>query len=259
MTVRDIEKAIEKIAPLSLQDGFDNAGLQVGCESAEVSGVLVCLDVTEDIINEAFDRKCDMIVSHHPLLFSPLKRVSDFTYQQRCVCAALTAGVSIYSAHTNLDNARGGVNFKMAEKIGLKDLQWLEEKPGADAGSGLIGDLPEEVGAEEFLLGLKDIFEVKALAYSDVPSEKKISKVALCGGAGAFLIPKAQEKGADAFVTGEIRYHEFFENEGMLLAALGHYESEQFTIDLIADIIQNAFPHLKVEKAWKNTNPIRVK
>ncbi len=259
MTVRDIENAIEKVAPLSLQDGFDNAGLQVGHELAEVNGALVCLDVTEDIINEAVDRECDMIVSHHPLIFSPLKRVSDFTYQQRCVCAALTAGISIYSAHTNLDNARGGVNFKIAEKIGMKNLQWLEEKQGMDAGSGLIGDLIEEVEAEKFLSKLKDVFEVKALAYSEVPSKKKISKVALCGGAGAFLIPKAQGKGADVFVTGEIRYHEFFENEGMLLAALGHYESEQFTIDLIADIIQNAFPQLKVEKVRKNTNPIRVK
>ncbi len=259
MKVRDIENTIERHAPLCLQDDFDNAGLQVGLASDEVRAVLVCLDVTEDIVNEAVEKGCNLIVSHHPLLFHPLKQVSDFSYQQRCVRRAISQSISIYSAHTNLDNAPGGVNYRIAEKIGLEQLDWLEKKQGQDAGSGLIGVLPQPSRAEEFLSKLKDTFNVCALAYNEVGADKMISKVALCGGAGSFLIPAALQRGADCFITGEVHYHQFFESEGMLIAALGHYESEQYTIDLLAEMISDAFADLRVEKTSRNTNPIRVK
>ncbi len=259
MKVRDIENTIERHAPLFLQDDFDNAGLQVGLASDEVRAVLVCLDVTEGIINEAVEKGCNLIVSHHPLLFHPLKKVSDFSYQQRCVRLAISQGISIYSAHTNLDNAPGGVNYRIAEKIGLEQLDWLEKKQGQDAGSGLIGVLPQPSRAEEFLSKLKDIFNVRALTYNEVEADKMISKVALCGGAGSFLIPAALQRGADCFITGEVHYHQFFESEGMLIAALGHYESEQYTIDLLAEMISDAFADLRVEKTSQNTNPILVK
>ena len=133
MTVRKIAEALEELAPLPLQEEYDNAGLQVGLPGAEVSGVLLCLDVTEATVEEAIRLGCELIVSHHPLIFKPLRRVTGATYQERCVALALRHGISVYSAHTNLDNAGEGVNYRIASVIGLQDLDWLEEKPVADS------------------------------------------------------------------------------------------------------------------------------
>ena len=251
--VKDVIKEIEAVAPVYYQDEWDNSGLQVGFLEDEVKGVLACLDITEAIVDEAIQKGCSMIVSHHPLLFHPLKQVSDSTYQQRCVTKSIKAGIAIYSAHTSLDNAPGGVNYKIAELLKLKNLHWLEPKEGMDAGSGLIGELNEPLEAEAFLNQLKETFKVESLRHSD--PRKPIHKVALCGGAGAFLMQTALEKGADAFITGEIHYHDYFDNDGMLLAELGHYQSEQFTIDLLAEIIKC----VPVTKTTINTNPILYK
>ena len=127
--VKDIAEALERTAPLHFQDDYDNSGLQVGFPSAEVGKVLVCLDVTEAVVQEAADKGCGLIVSHHPLLFRALRQVSDSTYQQRCAVSAIRSGIAIYSAHTSLDNARGGVNHKIASLIGLDGLEWLSPKP----------------------------------------------------------------------------------------------------------------------------------
>ena len=254
--VSDVIAAIEKVAPLKFQDEWDNSGLQVGFASDPVRGVLVCLDVTEEIVDEAVRRGCTMIVSHHPLLFHSLRQVSDSTYQQRCVARAIKEGIAIYSAHTSLDNARGGVNFKIAELIGLQDLRWLEPKP--ECGSGLIGSLPAPEQPEAFLERLQNTFKVKALRHSE-PGSKPISKVALCGGAGAFLMGKAIQEGADCFISGEFHYHDYFDTEGMMLVELGHYQSEQFTKDLLRDILRRALPDLRVEMTQTDTNPIRYR
>ena len=256
MKVKNIVEAIERVAPLRLQDEWDNSGLQVGFMDAEVSKVLVCLDVTEAVVNEAAELGCGMIVSHHPLLFRPLSQVSDVTYQQRCVVTALAKGIAVYSAHTSLDNAPGGVNYKIAELIGLQSLQWLQPKAGEDAGSGLIGTLPAPERDSDFLKRLQKTFGVECLLHSECDG-RLIKTVALCGGAGAFLMKDAVRKGADCFVTGEFHYHDYFENDGMLLAELGHYQSEQFTVGLIAGILSHAFPTLNVLQTSINTNPIR--
>ncbi len=256
MKVRDIISAIERIAPLRLQDEWDNSGLQVGFMDAGVNKVLVCLDVTEAIVDEAAALGCQMIVSHHPLLFKPLSQVSDVTYQQRCVVKALASGVAVYSAHTSLDNAPGGVNHKIAGLIGLQDLRWLMPKEGEDAGSGLIGTLPAPERDSDFLRRIKGIFGVECLRHSEC-SDREIRTVALCGGAGGFLMREAVRKGADCFVTGEFHYHDYFENDGMLLAELGHYQSEQYTIELLAELLETAFPKLEVHKTSINTNPTR--
>ena len=253
--VSDVIKAIEAVAPLRYQDEWDNSGLQVGFPDDPADKVLVCLDITEAIVDEAVEKGCSMIVSHHPLLFHPLSQVSNATYQQRCVTKALSNGIAIYSAHTSLDNAPGGVNHKIAELIGLKKLEWLE--PAEDHGSGLIGELPGAVQADAFLDALKATFKVQSLRHSE--PGKAIKKVALCGGAGAFLMQKAIEKGADCFITGEFHYHDYFENDGMLLAELGHYQSEQFTQDLLKDIIGKALPEVNIMLTDLNTNPILYK
>ncbi len=256
MKAIQIIRAIEKVAPLSFQDDFDNSGLQVGSILSDVDKVLVCLDVTEEVVDEAIAGGCQMIVSHHPLLFHPLKQVCGFTYQQRCVIKALGAGVAIYSAHTSLDNAPGGVNHKMAEIIGLQDIQWLQPKDGGVAGSGLVGMLPVPETDCAFLRRLKELFKVESLRHSEC-SGALVSKVAVCGGAGAFLLREALAQDADCFITGELHYHDFFENGNTLLAELGHYQSEQFTIDLLCSIIAGACPDVTLVSTTINTNPIR--
>lgn len=255
MKLKDIIGAIEKVAPLSIQDGFDNSGLQVGIPEQEVSSVLICLDVTEDVVAEAERLGCQLIISHHPLLFHPLRTVSDTTYQQRCVIRAVTSGIAIYSAHTSLDNARGGVNFKIAEKIGLDGLCWLSAREDADAGSGVIGELRAPMAERDFLLMLKDKFGVRCLKHS-ATTGKMIKRVAVCGGAGAFLLPDAIRREADCFVCGEFHYHDWFENSGVTLAELGHYESEQFTQELLLELLSSAFPGIDARITATHTNPI---
>ena len=275
MTIREIISTLEAFAPLDLQEDFDNAGVQVAINScpdaldAQLTGVLVCLDITEQVIDEAIAKNCNMVVSHHPLIFQPLKRVCGQTYQQRCVAKAILAGITLYSAHTNLDNASGGVNHIIASMLGLNNLQWLEPR-GSEGGSGVIGELPVPMTAMQLLLSLKTLFKVDALfnncrgnsAFAEQKSvcgtiavEKEIRKVALCGGAGAFLMGKAREMGADAFITGEIHYHDYF-GQDMLLVEMGHYQSEQYTQELLMKIILRNFPEARVMKTSVNTNPV---
>lgn len=256
MKVSDVVGALEAAAPLQLQDDFDNSGLQVGFPDAPVHRVLTCLDITEAVVEEASARGCDMIVSHHPLLFHPLRQVSCATYQQRCVVEALARGIAIYSAHTSLDNAPGGINHRLASIVGLHGLEWLEPKPGADGGSGVIGRLAEPMADNVFLAFLKDRFGVECLRHTE-PSGRIIGSVAICGGSGAFLLKDAIRLGADAFVTGEFHYHDFFESEGMLLAELGHYQSEKCAVQLLADILHASLPQLDVVPTGLDTNATR--
>ena len=250
--------ALEQYAPLPLQDGFDNAGLQIGLTAEqEVTGALLCLDVTEAVIAEAEREGCNLIVAHHPLLFHGLKSITGKSYVERCVVKAIQKGIGIYAAHTNLDNAQGGVNYRIAEKIGLVNLSFLETKPAAvPAGAGVIGELPDAEEERDFLLRLKALFGIQCLRHNAL-GNRKIRRVALCGGAGGFLLPAAIAQGADAFLTGEVRYHDYFGHEGeLLIAEMGHYESEQYTIDILEEILRSRFPELKTVKTSLNTNPI---
>ena len=255
MKLREVIAALEHLAPLRLQDEWDNSGLQVGFPESEIDQVLVCLDVTEAIVDEAIAAKCNLIVSHHPLIFKALRQVSDATYQQRCVVKALAAGISIYSAHTSLDNAPGGVNHRIAALLGLEKLRWLSPRDGEDAGSGLVGELPASEPDAAFLARVQRTFGVECLQHSALDG-RQVRRVALCGGAGAFLLHDAVCAGADCFISGEFHYHDYFENQGVLLAELGHYQSEQYTQDLLLDFLAAEFPSLRVEKTTFNTNPI---
>ena len=257
MKVRDIVNVIEQLAPPAIQDEWDNSGLQVGFPCSDVSKVLVCLDVTESVVEEAAGMGCGMIVSHHPLIFKALSQVGDSTYQQRCVVEALAKGIAIYSAHTSLDNAPGGVNHKMAELIGLKDLKWLLPKAGADAGSGLVGTLPQPESDREFLKRLQTVFNVECLRHSEC-SGRAVRTVALCGGAGAFLVKKAVELEADLFITADMKYHDFFGLENrIIIADIGHYESEHFTKEIFYEIITKKNPTFAVDFAKNEKNQIK--
>ena len=258
MKVRQILDALEQYAPLPLQDGFDNAGLQIGLtEEQEVTGALLCLDVTEAVIDEAESLGCNLIVAHHPLLFHGLKSITGKNYVERCVVKAIQKNITIYAAHTNLDNAQGGVNYRIAETIGLINLQFLEGKVATvPAGAGVIGELPEAMSEQDFLLRLKQLFNIRCLRHNSL-NGRIIRRVALCGGAGGFLLSNAIAQNADAFLTGEIRYHDYFGHDNeLLLAEMGHYESEQYTMDIFTEVLHSRFPDLKIIKTSLNTNPI---
>lgn len=318
MRIKEIIQTIEQVAPLPLQEDFDNSGLQVGDVNREAVAGLLCLDVTESVIDEAVSLGCNLIISHHPLAFKPFKSLTGRTYVERCMMKAIKHDIVVYAAHTNLDNAVGGVNFKLAEMLGLQQLRILSsqkdsllklvtfvpeshveyvrnalfnagagnignydscsfnlhgegtfranesadpfvgdigklhfekeirietilpkfkradvlrallsvhpyEEPAYDfyplknewaqAGSGIVGVLPEPMPEQEFLYLLKDVFNLATIRHTKLQN-REIHDVALCGGSGAFLIPEAIGYGADAFITGEAKYNDFYDVEG---------------------------------------------
>ena len=342
MRIKEIIQTIEQMAPLPLQESYDNSGLQVGDVSREVTGILLCIDVTEDVIDEAISLGCNLVISHHPIAFRPFKSLTGKNYVERCMLQAIRHDIALYAAHTNLDNAWGGVNYKLAEMLELQNVKILQPlenallkfvttvplqhaesvrnalfnagaghignydscsynlsgegtfraKEGANPhigeidqlhfepevrietvipvmkreevlrallavhpyeepvfdfypitndwpqhGSGVVGVLPEPMPEQEFLYLLKDIFNLPTIQHSKMQG-REIRDVGLCGGAGAFLIPRAIAYGADAFITGEAKYNDFFDVEGrILLAVVGHYESEICTKEIFFDLI----------------------
>ena len=256
MKIKEVLSALERFAPLPLQEDWDNAGLQIGLTETEASGALLCLDVNEDIVDEAIAKGCNIIVSHHPLLFRGLKCISGADYVQRSVIKAIKHDICIVSMHTNMDNARGGVNFKIAEKIGLDDVRFFAAKADEDAGSGVVGVLPSPMNARDFIMLVKKAFGVECAMCNEL-LQRPVRKVAICGGAGDFLLPQAIGEGADAFITGEMHYHVYFGNEQKIqICVIGHYQSEQFTSEIFKSIISEACSQLPVYQAEISTNPI---
>ena len=266
--IYQVVDALEHYAPLPLQEGYDNAGLQVGLpEAVEVSGALLCLDVTEDVVDEAIRKGCNLIVSHHPLIFRKLARISDENYVQRTVRKAIKNDITIVSMHTNMDAAKGGVNFKIAEKLGLRNLRFFggeKEIDGVKGGEGVIGEITDEtdtlhadgIAADDLVLMLRERFQAECVQCNQL-LRRPIRKVALCGGAGSFLLDAAIAAGADAFITGEMHYHEFFGHEQEIqICVIGHYQSEQFTSEIFRSIITEKCPGVKCEISEINTNPI---
>lgn len=361
MKVKDISALIESIAPLQFQENYDNAGLIVGHPDDEITGVMLSLDVTEQVIDEAVRNNCNLVLAHHPIVFNGLKRLNGSNYVERTVIQAIKKGVAIYAAHTNLDNVlMNGVNQKFASKLGLQLLKILQPKvgmlskiqvyvpvshldivkeamfeagagrignysecgfeveglgsfkPGTEAepysgtigvrenaqeikfevlvhnhqvgrvmkamkavhpyeevaheiiglsnedshtGSGIIGELANEMTEMEFLALLKEKLSLKSIRHTS--TGKKIRKVALCGGSGSFLIGAARRAGADAYVTGDIKYHEYFDAENDLtLCDVGHYESEISTLEIFYDKIKEKLPNFAVIFCQLTTNPI---
>ena len=258
MKIKEVLSALERFAPLPLQESWDNAGLQVGLTETEVSGALLCLDVTEQIVDEAVRKGCNLIVSHHPLLFRGLKTISDLTDVQRTVMKAIQQQVCVVSMHTNMDNAKAGVNFKIAEKLGLQQVQFFASKTvdGIEAGSGVVGMLTEPLAADDFVKAVKKAFDVECALCNQL-LRRPIQKVAICGGAGDFLLDAALAEGADAFITGEMHYHQYFGYEQRIqICVIGHYQSEQFTTEIFRDIILRECSGVKTCIAETCTNPI---
>ncbi|HRI59298.1 MAG TPA: Nif3-like dinuclear metal center hexameric protein [Saprospiraceae bacterium] len=259
MQIKDILAVLESVAPPHLQESYDNAGLIVGDPDSIVTGVLFCLDSTEAVVHEAVEKGCNLIVAHHPIVFRGLKRLNGATYVERTVMLAIRQNIAIYAIHTNLDNVyRQGVNARIAEKIGLVDTRILVPKPGPDTniGAGLLGALKEPMPALDFLLHVKKALRASCVRHTAL-SGKPVRTVAVCGGSGSFLLPEALKAGADAFVTADFKYHEFFDAEGkIVIADIGHFESEQFTIELLYDIVREKFHTFALHCTEVNTNPV---
>ncbi|MCY1633107.1 Nif3-like dinuclear metal center hexameric protein [Marinifilum sp. D737] len=361
MKVRDIISSIEEVAPLSYQESYDNAGLIVGEYNQEVSGILICLDVIESVVEEAIQKGANLIVAHHPIVFKGLKRFNGSNYVERTVMMAIKNNIAIYAAHTNIDSVRGGVSERICDLIGLQNKKVLSPIGGdlkklvtfvpndhaqkvrealfsAGGGSignydscsfnvegegtfrggeetnpfvgekgklhfekevrvetifpkhlkgkvvgamlnahpyeevaydiysldnnnphvglGMIGELESEENTIDFLKRIKEIFGCGCIKHTNIHKEK-IKKVAVCGGSGSFLLRNAISAKADIFVTGDFKYHEFFDAENKLIIAdIGHYESEQFTRDIFYEIVTKKLPNFAVHISEINSNPI---
>ena len=361
MTIRDITNCIEEIAPLNYAEGFDNVGLLIGNYNTKVSAVLVTLDTLENVVDEAIEKHCNLIVSFHPIIFSGLKKINGNSYVERVVLKAIKNDIAIYAMHTALDNSTQGVNAKICEVLGLKNKSILIPqkntikklttyapaenaemvrnalfKAGAgtignydncsyntegfgtyrgnddsnptigkkgefhienetfisvifekhkennilktlfnahpyeevaydivsldnfnqDIGMGMVGELSEEISELEFLNKLKKTMNAKGIRHSKFLN-KPINKVAVLGGSGSFAIKNAIKANADIYVTSDIKYHEFYLAENkILIADIGHFESEQFTKNLLVDILTKKFPNFAIILSEKNTNPI---
>jgi dinuclear metal center YbgI/SA1388 family protein len=333
MKVKDISRALEQLAAPSLAESYDNVGLLVGLPDMEVTGVLVTLDITEEVLAEAREKGCNMVVAHHPIWFMPRKRLNGEDYVSRIIIQAVKQDIALYAIHTNLDNVRHGVNAEIGRRLGAVDMRILTPKRdllqklvaygtshdmqnAADAmfgvgalqlksqevggstrleaivpnyaksavlaalqknsvhhaatwhsvptleshdgvGAGMIGHLKHPMPKQDFLAMVKSEFRCGGIRYADAPLEL-IHKVAWCGGAGSFLIQSALQAGAQALVTADVTYHKFFENEDkMLLLDIGHYESEQFTSQLILEYLSEKFVTFAVRFSEVITNPVK--
>ena len=242
--LKDIAAVIEQFAPLSIQEGWDNSGLCIGSPEAPVSSVLLGLDCTPELVDEAIACGADMIVTHHPLIFSGLKKITPENIVGEAVIKAIKAGISIYAAHTNADKVIAGVSGAMAARLGLKNVQILDQD-GEGTGLGVVGDLPEPISAQEAVALVKDRFSLKAMRASR-PLEGKISRVAMCGGSGGSLISAAARSGAQLYISGDISYHNFFTKEGFMIMDIGHYESEIEIVDILFSLLKKNFPTFAV-------------
>ena len=274
LRIHEIVSAFEAVAPLALQESYDNSGLIVGEMGAQVSKALLCLDSTEAVVDEAIAKGCDLIIAHHPIVFGGLKRFTGGDYVQRALIKAIRNNIAIYACHTNLDNVlRGGVNERIAQQLGF-DVERVLRPIGADlgsfvgigglddsdvfrtAGAGVLCNLQKPMNVLDFLQHVKAKMGVEVVKYTKCDVDM-VRKVAICGGAGSFLIGDALRAGADAFITSDVKYHEFFDAEGkMLLCDIGHYESEKYTIDLFSNILSAKFPKFATIFAGTITNPI---
>lgn len=257
MKINDITTYLESLAPLSLQESYDNAGLIVGNGEEELKGILICLDSVEEVVEEAIEKSCNLIIAHHPIVFRGLKKFNGKNYVERTIIKAIKNNIAIYAVHTNLDNIYQGVNAKICEKLGLVNRQILAPKKNElQIGAGMIAELPNAISEEAFLVYLKSKMNLKVIRHTKLLT-KKVKKVALCGGSGSFLLPQAIAKKADVFITGDFKYHEFFDaDKQIMIADIGHYESEIFTNELFFEMLSPKFPEIPLYITQVNTNPI---
>ncbi|MFA5768972.1 MAG: Nif3-like dinuclear metal center hexameric protein [Bacteroidales bacterium] len=258
----DIIEILEQWAPPGLQEDWDNSGLCIGHPDTPVTGVLVCLDCTKEILEEAMAEGLNMIVSHHPLIFRGLKHIRDISPVEQTVALAIRKNLLVYSMHTNADKIMDGVSGAMARALSLINVSILSldkicENNTEPCGLGVVGDLPEPIPTEKFLDLVKKVFHTPVLKVSEI-FHPILSRVALCGGSGSSLIADAMRSGAQVFVSADFSYHAYFETiPNMMLVDAGHYESEAGVQDEVCRVLRKKFPTFAVRKTRINTNPIR--
>lgn len=258
MQVADIASCLEDWAPPHMAESYDNVGLLVGDPEMKIQGVLINLDMTLPVLEEARIKGLNMVIAHHPIWFSKRNRLLKGDYVSNAILYAAKYDIALYAIHTNLDNLRTGVNKKIADQLGLTNLSILKPLPAnPEHGIGMVGELSESLEKEAFLQLVKGRFKSGGIRYAD-GEVRQIKKVAVCGGSGSFLTKEALAAQVDAFVTSDITYHKFFDNEQkMLLLDIGHYESEQYTSLLINDYLSKFFPNFAIHLSEIYTNPVR--
>ncbi len=257
MTVGDIISVIEGFAPVSLQEEWDNSGLCIGSPEQEVHGVLVGFDCTEALVDEAVACGADLVITHHPLIFGGLKKISPDDPVGRTVIKAVRSGVAVYAAHTPADKVPAGVSGAMARRLGLEDVRVLDEEPDG-TGLGMVGRLPEPMQADRFIRFVKERFGLKVVRTSD-PEGICVERVALCGGSGSSLIGKARASGAQAYLCGDISYHHFFTSKGFMVMDIGHFEGEVDIVEILCSLIRKKFPTFAVRTSavLAASNPVQ--
>lgn len=240
MRVKDIIAAVEEFAPAGIQAEYDNTGLQVGSPEQEVHGVLIGFDCTAALVEEAVSKGCDMILTHHPLIYHPLRNLYPEDPGSAAVIAAVKNGVAVYGCHTSADKTAGGVSFALAAKMGLQDVRVLAPEDGG-VGFGAVGDLPAELPAEQVVQLIKRALHVPYVRTSAI-LEEPVKRIAVCGGSGTSLIPAAIKAGARMYVCGDISYHYFFQPEGFMVVDAGHFETEVEITKVLLSVIRKKFP-----------------
>jgi dinuclear metal center YbgI/SA1388 family protein len=263
MIIREITDFLESIAPLRYQEEYDNSGLIIGDGETEFKGAIICLDSTPEVVDECISLGYNLIIAHHPVIFRGLKTINNETYTGKAIIKAIKNNIAVYAIHTNLDNAfKDGVSAKIAYKLGLKEIELLDPKekfPGDDNlyGTGIIAYLDNEMHELNFLSFLKHSLNLKCIKYTRLLG-KPVRKIAICGGSCSFLISRAINSGADVFISSDFKYHDYFDAENrILIADIGHYESEIFTIELIFDKLINNFNNFAARLTTVVTNPIK--
>lgn len=263
MIIRDITDYLESFAPLHYQESYDNAGLIIGDSQMHFKGALICLDITPEVADECISLGYNMIISHHPLIFNGLKKINSYNSIGKAIITTLKNDIAVYAIHTNIDNSfPEGVSSKIAQKLGLNNLQILDPKEkmaGSDNkyGTGIIGEFDTQMEETYFFEFLKQSLNLSCIKYTKL-LKKPVSKIAICGGSGSFLLNKAILSGADVFISSDFKYHEYFEADNrIIIADIGHYESEIFTIELIYDKLTNYFNNFAASLTKVVTNPIK--
>jgi dinuclear metal center YbgI/SA1388 family protein len=252
MKAKEITSVIEEFAPLSFQEKWDNSGYCIGSPDQEVHSAILALDCTPKLIDEAVASGADLVITHHPLIFGGVSKISPDTNIGYIIYKAIQNNIVIYSSHTNADKVLDGVSGLMAARLNLTDVEILEKGPNGE-GLGVIGTLPVPVCDEEFAHMVKERFSLHHLRWSR-PSGKSVRRVSLCGGSGKSLISSAIAAGADAYITGDVSYHDFMTENGFFLMDIGHYEGEIDIVERISDILKEKISTFAVRLIRENNN-----
>jgi dinuclear metal center YbgI/SA1388 family protein len=257
VTASHIAAVIEEQAPLTYQESYDNAGFCVGHPDTVINSALLCVDVTEAVLEEAVRVGANMVVSHHPVIFNGLKKITGTTYVERVVAQAIKHNIVLYAAHTNMDNALHGVSWIMARQLGLQDIKVLSLRDASEqSGSGAVGNLPEGMDMRRFFDLLKQVFAVPCVRHSAL-LPGKVQRVAVCGGSGAFLLHDALAAGAQCFVSADLKYHDFFNADGQIIMVdIGHYESEKHVLSIFYELLTKKIPNFAVRITETGLNPV---